>query len=46
LDTLDMLSPTYDRPMTEGEVRAALAPAVIDVRRLPNPGVNVIARRR
>jgi ubiquinone/menaquinone biosynthesis C-methylase UbiE len=46
LDTLDMLSPTYDRPMTEGEVRAALAPAVIDVRRLPNPGVNLIATRR
>jgi uncharacterized protein YbaR (Trm112 family) len=46
LDTFDMLSPEYDQPQTQGEVESALASAgVVELRRLPNPGVNVVGRR-
>lgn len=46
LDTFDMLSPEYDSPQTQAEVEAALAEAgVVELRRLPNPGVNVVGRR-
>ncbi len=44
LDTFDMLSPAYDSPLNEYEVRASLAQSeVTDVTRLPNPGVNVLS---
>lgn len=43
LDTFDMLSPRYDQPQTEQEAREALASAnVIELQRLPNPGLNII----
>ncbi|HLL73742.1 MAG TPA: methyltransferase domain-containing protein [Pyrinomonadaceae bacterium] len=46
LDTFDMLSPQYDQPQTQDEVQAALAEAgVVDIERLPNPGVNVVGRK-
>lgn len=46
LDTFDMLSPAYDKPMTEKAVRQSLALSeVVEVKRLPNPGVNVIAQK-
>lgn len=45
LDTFDMLSPEYDQPQTQDEVEGALAAAgVVELRRLPNPGVNVVGR--
>lgn len=44
LDTFDMLSPAYDSPMTENEVRNCLAQSgVTNIKRLANPGVNIIA---
>jgi ubiquinone/menaquinone biosynthesis C-methylase UbiE/uncharacterized protein YbaR (Trm112 family) len=43
LDTFDMLSPHYDQPRTQSEVEEALAAAgVVDMKRLPNPGVNIV----
>lgn len=46
LDTFDMLSPAYDKPMTEKAVRQSLELSeVTDIKRLPNPGVNVIAQK-
>ena len=46
LDTFDMLSPEYDRPQTHDEVERALAEAgVVELKRLANPGVNVVGRR-
>lgn len=43
LDTFDMLSPAYDSPMNEKEVRQCLDQCnVKDVVRLSNPGVNVV----
>jgi SAM-dependent methyltransferase/uncharacterized protein YbaR (Trm112 family) len=46
MDTYDMLAPEYDQPQTFDEVRSALARAgVTAVRRLPNPGLNVVAER-
>jgi hypothetical protein len=45
LDTFDMLAPRYDQPLTEEELRAALADCA-DVERLPNPGLNVVGIRR
>lgn len=46
LDTFDMLSPAYDNPMTESSVRECLEKAKVkDIKRLPNPGVNVIAQK-
>lgn len=44
LDTFDMLSPAYDKPMTETEVRQCLEEVNMKhIKRLPNPGVNVVA---
>jgi 2-polyprenyl-3-methyl-5-hydroxy-6-metoxy-1,4-benzoquinol methylase len=45
LDTFDMLSPRYDKPLTEAEVRGALPTSLSHVRRLPNPGLNIVATR-
>ncbi len=46
LDTFDMLSPHYDQPQTEAEVERALSAAgVVEIQRLPNPGVNLIGRK-
>jgi len=46
LDTLDMLGPAYDQPQRESEVTAALRNAgVVDVRRLPSVGLNMVGRR-
>ncbi len=46
LDTFDMLSPAYDQPMTEPEVVAAMGGAGIgSLKRLPNPGVNVVGEK-
>jgi uncharacterized protein YbaR (Trm112 family) len=46
LDTFDMLAPAYDQPMTLGEVEAALQGAdLTNLRRLSNPGLNLIAER-
>lgn len=43
LDTLDMFSPAYDQPQTSAEVAAALkAGGLLDIRRLNNPGVNIV----
>lgn len=44
LDTFDMLSPAYDQPMTEREVyRSLTAINITNIKRLANPGVNVVA---
>ncbi len=44
LDTLDMLSPRYDQPQTEDELRCALdAGGAVSIERLPNPGLNLVA---
>ncbi len=44
LDTFDMLSPAYDSPMTEASVRKCLENSRMkNIRRLANPGVNMIA---
>lgn len=46
LDTFDMLAPQYDRPLTQGEVETALREAgVVDLKRLANPGVNIVGRK-
>ena len=46
LDTFDMLSPRYDQPQTQQEVERALAGGGIrELRRLGNPGVNVVGRK-
>lgn len=46
MDTFDRLAPEFDRPLTEAEVRAALAAAGIEqMVRLPNPGVNIVGVR-
>jgi ubiquinone/menaquinone biosynthesis C-methylase UbiE/uncharacterized protein YbaR (Trm112 family) len=46
LDTFDMLSPQYDQPRTQAEVEEALAAAgVVEIKRLPNPGVNIIGSK-
>jgi SAM-dependent methyltransferase len=43
LDTFDMLSPQYDQPRTQQEVEDALVHAnVVGLKRLPNPGVNIV----
>ncbi len=47
LDTFDRLAPAFDHPLTEDEVRRALESGGIEqLRRLPNPGVNVIGTAR
>lgn len=46
LDTFDMLSPQYDQPRTQREVEEALSAAgIVDIKRLPNSGVNIIGRK-
>ena len=46
LDTFDMLSPQYDQPRTQQEVEEALSAAgVEDLKRLPNPGVNMVGAK-
>ncbi|MGQ0761925.1 MAG: methyltransferase domain-containing protein [Acidobacteriota bacterium] len=43
LDTFDMLSPQYDQPRTQEEAEAALSNAgIVDLRRLPNSGLNLV----
>jgi len=46
LDTFDMLSPRFDAPQREEDVRRALAESgVVDVERRPHPGLNLVGRR-
>ena len=46
LDTFDMLAPAWDQPLVEEEVRHALrASGVLDMRRLPNSGLNLLGRK-
>jgi len=46
LDTFDMLAPAYDQPQRYRDLQAWLGDeSVLDVRRLPNPGLNVVGRR-
>jgi hypothetical protein len=46
LDTFDMLAPAYDQPMTREEVETVLrATGATDLRRLPNPGLNLVGER-
>jgi len=43
LDTFDMLSPEYDQPRTQQEIEEALSRArVVEIKRLSNPGVNIV----
>ena len=43
LDTFDMLSPQYDQPQTYEEAEGALSAAgIVDLRRLPNIGLNLV----
>ena len=43
LDTFDMLSPQYDQPHTQQEIEEALsAGGVVELKRLPNSGVNIV----
>lgn len=45
LDTFDMLSPYYDKPMTEAEAVKALREAGVEAVRLSNPGLNLVGER-
>jgi SAM-dependent methyltransferase len=46
LDTFDMLSPQYDQPQTQQEVEGALTAAGVgELRRLQNPGVNIVGQK-
>jgi ubiquinone/menaquinone biosynthesis C-methylase UbiE/uncharacterized protein YbaR (Trm112 family) len=46
LDTFDMLSPTFDQPQTQAEAESALSEAgIIDIRRLPNAGLNLVGKK-
>jgi ubiquinone/menaquinone biosynthesis C-methylase UbiE/uncharacterized protein YbaR (Trm112 family) len=46
LDTFDMLAPTYDSPQREPDVVRLLAErGVGDIRRLPNPGLNLVGTK-
>lgn len=46
LDTFDMLSPYYDQPQTWLDAEAALsAGGATELRRLNNPGLNVVGRK-
>ncbi len=46
LDTFDMLSPQYDQPRTQQEIEEALSAAgVVELKRLPNPGVNIVGAK-
>jgi 2-polyprenyl-3-methyl-5-hydroxy-6-metoxy-1,4-benzoquinol methylase len=47
LDTFDMLSPQFDQPQNENEVRAVLSESEIEeIKRLPNHGLNIIGIRK
>ena len=47
LDTFDRLAPEHDHPLAEPEVMAALSRAgITNLRRLPNPGLNLVGERR
>ena len=47
LDTFDMLAPAFDQPQTESEARTALSQTgVSDIKRLPNPGLNLIGEKK
>lgn len=46
LDTFDMFSPTYDKPQTQQDVEDALsAETVGELKRLTNPGINMVGRK-
>jgi len=46
LDTFDMLSPAFDQPQTQAEAENALTAAgIAEIRRLPNPGVNLVGKK-
>lgn len=45
LDTFDMLAPEFDQPRTYAEVAEALSASEIELRRLPNAGLNVIGTK-
>ena len=46
LDTFDMLAPHYDQPQKEADVVNVLKDAGVDqIRRLNNPGLNVVGQR-
>ncbi len=46
LDTFDMLAPVYDTPQREKDLRRELAAGGIEgIRRLPNPGVNLVGEK-
>lgn len=46
LDTFDMLSPAFDQPQTQHEAETALTAAGAgELRRLNNPGLNLVGRR-
>lgn len=46
LDTFDMLSPRYDHPLTQEEGERALrAEGIVELRRLGNPGLNLVGER-
>jgi ubiquinone/menaquinone biosynthesis C-methylase UbiE len=46
LDTFDMLAPRYDNPMTREEAERALcAGGIVKLRRLENPGLNLVGER-
>lgn len=46
LDTFDAFSPAFDLPQTASEVRSALAAGgITSLRRLDNPGVNIVGIR-
>ena len=41
-----MLSPQYGQPRTQQEIEEALAAAgVVELKRLPNPGVNIVGAK-
>lgn len=46
LDTFDALSPAYDQPLRQADLEQWLRDAgMVDVRRLANPGLNLVGRR-
>jgi len=46
MDTFDMLAPQYDQPQTQEAATAALlAEGIKDVRRLDNPGLNLVGQK-
>ena len=46
MDTFDMLAPYYDQPMIQSEAEAALTDGDVVVRRLSNPGLNLVGEKR